>query len=106
MQEFILKASTEDEGKRLDLFIINYAKANALGLSRTFLQQLISDGLVLSCGHPVLKSHHTVKAGEEFVLRIPEKRSSAIQKEDIPLEVVYEDESLAVINKQAGLVVP
>ena len=74
--------------------------------SRSYLQQLIEAGAVRLAGQPARKPSHKVKAGEhgEIELR-PTPQSQAFRPEAIPLNVVFEDEHLRVIDKPAGLVV-
>jgi len=76
-----------------------------LGFSRAFIQQLILEGQVTLRGQVVRKPHHKVKIGDEWCVCIKEKKVAELSVEDIHLEVVYEDEDLAIINKPAGLVV-
>jgi len=89
----------EFQGKRLDV-----ALAQLLGTSREKSQKLIKEGVVLLNGRAA-KPSFLLKGGE--LLRIPSfpKESVSLEPENIPLEVIYEDEFLAVINKPAGLVV-
>jgi len=76
-----------------------------LGFSRVFIKQLIMEGQVRLKGQEVRKPHYKVKVGEEWHVRVKEQKVAELSAEDIQLEVVYEDEDLAVINKPAGLVV-
>lgn len=105
MPEYHLIVPPEDAGKRLDIFLNTFASSQKLGFSRTFIQSLIADGKVTSTLIPNPKSHHKIKAGEGLRLSWEEKKEHGILSEDIPLEVVYEDEELAIINKPTGLVV-
>ncbi len=74
------------------------------GLSRSQAQRLIREGRV-TAGGGELKSSHRVKAGEEIMLCLPEPGPSALMPETIPLDVLFEDEHLIVVNKPAGMVV-
>ena len=75
-------------------------------LSRSYLQQLQSLGCVRLDGQVVLKHAHKVKAGEVMAVEIrPTEQSQAFRPEQMPLDVVYEDAHLLVVNKPAGLVV-
>ncbi len=105
MHEYVLSVSDKDAGKRLDLFLMDFFQKENLGLSRTFIQKLIQEGKVSLRDSPLLKPHLKIKSADEVRIRIEEKRSSTLQAEDIPLEVIYEDEDLAIINKHSGLVV-
>lgn len=74
-------------------------------LSRSRLQKLIADGHV-TLGDVVLKSASTrVEEGNVFTVCVPEAESGEPEAEDIPLDIVYEDDDLLVINKAAGMVV-
>ena len=105
MQEYILKVSPELSGMRLDLFILQSSKEDNLGLSRTFIQRLILEGKVTLKGSSLIKPHYKVKPNDEFKLSIEDKKADTLKPEDIPLDIIYEDQDLAIINKYSGLVV-
>ncbi|MCK9595135.1 MAG: RluA family pseudouridine synthase [Candidatus Omnitrophica bacterium] len=105
MQEYNLTVQPEDAGKRLDIFLLDFFLGEKLGLSRTAVKSLIDSGCVILSGEPAKKAHQKVKAGDVYLVAIEEKKPSSVCAEDIPLEVVYEDNDLAVINKPGGLVV-
>jgi 23S rRNA pseudouridine1911/1915/1917 synthase len=105
MQEYTIAVPPEDTGKRLDVFLMQFALENKLGLSRTFLQGLISDGEVCVSAAIVKKPHYKIKTGQQVKISVPEKKVETLEAEDIPLDVVYEDKDLAIINKPVGLVV-
>jgi len=105
MKELSFLVFPEQAKMRLDLLLAEYALANNLGLSRTNIQKLIATGNVFLNSIPINKPNHKVKSSEEVRLMLPEKESSQILPEQISLDVVYEDDDLAVINKQPGLVV-
>lgn len=86
---------------RLDLFI---TASLDLDLSRSYIQKLIKKGAVTYNGKEA-KSNMSLNPGDEIVIKIPEPEKLLLEPENIPLEIVYQDESLAVINKQPGLVV-
>ena len=74
--------------------------------SRSYLQQLLGQGLVALNGKPISKPAFKVKAGDVVALEMrPTLQSQAFRPEQIPIDVVYEDEHLLVVNKPAGLVV-
>ncbi|HLL74410.1 MAG TPA: RluA family pseudouridine synthase [Pyrinomonadaceae bacterium] len=94
-------ASAEDAGARLDAFLA----ARVGGASRSRLKQLIEDGEVLVSGRAA-KPSHRLRAGDTVELEAPGPLNvTDFAPEDIPLDVVYEDDSLVVVNKPAGLVV-
>ena len=86
-------------GARLDVFL-----SDETDLTRSHIKKLIDGGLVTICGVPVTKAGRTVKAGDEVSFE-DEVASTDIIAQDIPLDIVYEDDAVAVINKQRGLVV-
>jgi 23S rRNA pseudouridine1911/1915/1917 synthase len=97
-------AFTVDEGEvgaRLDAFLA----AHVEGLSRTRLKQSIEDGDVLVAGRTAEKGAYKLRAGEQVELEMPAPPACDFTPEDIPLDIIYEDESLVVLNKAAGLVV-
>lgn len=105
MQEYTVKVSPEQTGMRLDLFLAQFSHKNNLGLSRTFIQRLILGGKVTLWNSRLRKSHYKVKADDEFSISIEVKLANTLKAEKIPLDIVYEDEDLAIINKETGLVV-
>ncbi|HEY7790297.1 MAG TPA: RluA family pseudouridine synthase [Vicinamibacterales bacterium] len=95
-----ITAGPEHEGLRLDRFL-----ADAIpGLSRARIQQLIKDGQV-TLGGKTVRASQSVRAGEEIAVSVPEAVEPAAKPEPIPLDILYEDEDLLVVNKPAGLVV-
>ncbi len=86
-------------GERLDVFL-----SSRLGISRTKAKSMIDAGLVNISGK-IPKASKKVAKGDVISGVIPETQSEELKPENIPLEVVYEDSYLAVINKPAGLVV-
>lgn len=88
------------EGERLDAFLARSME----GMSRSGAQRLIEEGCVLRSGKPA-KKNDRLKPGEEIAVTIPEPKPIDIVPKEIPLEIVYEDEDLLVINKPKGLVV-
>ncbi|MHB8827961.1 MAG: RluA family pseudouridine synthase [Syntrophales bacterium] len=93
--------SPEEEGVRLDLLLAG----KGLGITRTRIAKLIAEGRVLVSGRPC-RAGQKMKAGAEVWMEFPEASPyAAALPEDIPLIVVYEDASLIVIDKPAGMVV-
>ena len=85
-------------GSRADRFM-----ADASGLSRAYVQRLISEGRLTVEGER-LRARDPVRPGMTLVLDVPEKRVDEPQPEDIPLQVVYQDDDVIVVDKPAGLV--
>lgn len=105
MQEYKLNVSSGCAGMRLDLFLLEFSRHKKLGFSRSFIQRLLKQGRVTLKNNPLLKSHYRVKIGDEVRISIEDKKTDTITPENIPLDIVYEDEDLAIINKPSGLVV-
>jgi len=105
VHQFILQVTEAQEHMRLDLLLTNYAVQNNLGLSRTNIQKLILGGKVFLNSRISGKACHLVKSGEHIRVILPEKAELKLLPEKIALNVVYEDDDLAIINKQTGLVV-
>lgn len=73
--------------------------------SRTFLGRLIEDGKVQVDGAVITKRSRVIPPGSIVELEIPEPTSSQVESQEIPLEILYQDDAIAVINKPAGMVV-
>jgi len=90
-----------EEGERLDAWLA----AHLAGWSRTRVQQLIRCGHVESGGKTGWRSKDRVIAGQEYRISPPPPEPVALAGEEIPLDIIYEDRDLIVINKPPGLVV-
>jgi len=86
-------------GERMDAFI-----ARSADLTRSAVQKLLEEGRVTSGDKPLKKNEKTV-AGQEICVDIPEAVAVDIVPQNIPLDVVYEDEHVIVVNKPVGMVV-
>lgn len=95
-----LIASSTDEGARLDSYLAQQVE----GWSRARLQRLIDDQDVLVNGKPV-KPSYKLRVGDEIEVELSPGPSASFAPEDIPLDVVFEDDHLVIVNKPAGLVV-
>ncbi|MGH6761341.1 MAG: RluA family pseudouridine synthase [Phyllobacterium sp.] len=100
MKELI--ADLEAAGKRLDQWV---AARLAPDLSRNRVQSLIQDGQVSVDGTPVKEPKHKLREGMVIVVQLPEAEPADPEGEDIPLDILFEDKDVIVINKPAGLVV-
>ncbi|MEK3721877.1 RluA family pseudouridine synthase [Paenibacillus sp. FSL H8-0034] len=94
-------AEAQDQGERVDKFV---AEASDEDVSRSLVQQWIKDGHLKVNGAPV-KANYKLSAGDQLELLTPEPEELNLTAENIPLEVVYEDGDMIVINKPRGLVV-
>ena len=90
----------DTSGERLDAFVARAAD----GLTRSAVQRLIEEGYVNRNGKPA-KKNDKLNIGDEVSVTVPEAKPVDIAPKDIPLEIVYEDEDVLVINKPKGLVV-
>jgi 23S rRNA pseudouridine1911/1915/1917 synthase len=95
-----LEVEREREGARLDRFITE----RAVGVSRSYIQHLIESGLVLVDGEPRRPSFK-VATGQTVVVVLPPPVVESLEPENIPLDIVFEDADLIVLNKPAGMVV-
>ncbi len=98
-QPLRLTAPAEAAGQRLDQFV-----AAAAHLSRATAQKLLHAGAVTVEGRPAAASHK-LRPGEQVVITLPPPEPSHLAPEPIPLDILYEDEDLLVVNKPRGLVV-
>lgn len=96
----VFDVSEEDAGARLDAFLA----ARVEGVSRTTLKRAIEEGDVLVGGRES-KPSYKLRAGEHVEAELPEPPAVEVEPEDIPLEIVHEDDEVIVVNKPAGLVV-
>jgi len=99
----MIKSNTlvcENGGERLDVFLAS----NLNGLTRSAAQRLIESGSVTVDGNHVKKNHKT-SAGEQYVVIQDEPDASVVIKQDIPLDIAFEDDDIIVVNKTKGMVV-
>ncbi|MFH0917862.1 MAG: RluA family pseudouridine synthase [Candidatus Omnitrophota bacterium] len=105
MEELLLQVKAQEAKMRLDILLTDYALRNNLGLSRTNIQKLIHEGKVFLNSQVVNKPHHKLNSLDTLQVFLPEKEKTEFLPEQIPLNIIYEDKEVLVINKQAGLVV-
>lgn len=94
-----LTAASENAGERLDSFL-----AAGLAISRSAAARLCEEGRVTADGKALAKNYRLL-GGEGLTVEIPEPEDTAVEAQDIPLDVVYEDEDVIVVNKPVGMVV-
>ncbi len=99
-QEFRRKVSEKQWGTRLD----QYLYISGIGLSRNFIQKIIKQNRVLVNNKPA-KCSYRVKVGDEIYAVFELQTSTEIKPENIPLDIIYEDEDIIVINKPKGIIV-
>ncbi len=97
-REVLIITETE-AGQRADV-----ALASLLELTRSNMQKLLDEGRAVK-GTKILKSNYKVKLGDEIVVTLPEPQPLDVQPENIPLDIIYEDEDVVVVNKARGMVV-
>ena len=90
----------QENGLRLDKALVLLLADK----SRTYLISLIDEGKCLVNKKPA-KASQKVKSGDEIELEIPDPKPLEIKKEDIPLDIIYEDDDILIINKEQGIVV-
>ena len=98
--EISLIAEREQTGVRLDLFLCKELPE----YTRSRLKQLIDDGHVMVNGMTV-KSSYKIRFGDKVTVDVPDLKEPDILPEEIPLEIVYEDKDMLVVNKPQGMVV-
>lgn len=91
----------EMEEERLDLYLSRMTGAT----SRTYLQKLIKEGHVTVNGHVIKVKKEKLKHGDLVTLELPPPEPMTLQPEALPIDVVYEDDELLVVNKASGMVV-
>lgn len=87
-------------GERIDKFL----SCRLEEVSRSYIQKLIKEGHVSVNGKPI-KANYKLGADDEICLEIPEAKEPDILPEDIPLDILYEDQDILVVNKPKGMVV-
>jgi 23S rRNA pseudouridine1911/1915/1917 synthase len=97
-QEFVVAPG--EAGVRIDRYLSDQCQ----DISRSYLQKLLKEQSVLVEEKPV-KSNYKVNAGDRISLTLPELREPEILPEEIPLDIVYEDKDIILINKPKGMVV-
>ncbi len=95
-----IRVPDEKNPERLDLYLIK----KGLSFTRSQIQRLISEEQILLNGRPT-RASYKVKKGDLIDITIPAPTPLALIPEDIPLDILFEDETLLVLNKPAGMVV-
>jgi len=89
----------EESGQRIDKYI-----AEKQELSRVTVQRLIEEGNILVNGKKA-KPSYAVQVGDEVIIQMPEAKETDLKPQDIPLDIIYEDSDIIVVNKAKGMVV-
>lgn len=98
--EQTIELHVEQGGQRIDSYIARAVP----DFSRSFVQKLLDEGCITIAGR-VPKASYKVEAGDVITVRVPPPEPIALQPEEIPLTVVYEDADIVVVDKPAGMVV-
>lgn len=98
-KEYDLIITREQQKARIDVFL-----SRATGISRSQVEKLISAGNV-KVNNQATKSGYRVKQDDRVIVRIPEPKELSAKPQQLPLDIIYEDKDIIVINKQRGIVV-
>lgn len=101
MSEQIFVVLPEQEGKRIDAFVCEQLD----GITRSMVQNWIEQGHITLASGKATKKNYKVSAGDEVIVQVPEPQSVQIEPENIPIDIVYEDDDIIVVNKARGMVV-
>lgn len=94
------EADVDDIGQRLDKWLSNWT-----GLSRSRIKDLLENGNIRVGGDIVTSATHKVRSDTEYAVLVPPVVDDTPQAEDIPLDIIFEDDQLIVVNKAAGMTV-
>ena len=100
MEKHCFTADIEHEDQRIDRYLTEMLPEQ----SRSFFQKLISDGFVM-VNHIIVKVNYRLKTGDIIEIDIPDAVPTEIVPENIPLDILYEDDDLLIVNKPKGMVV-
>ena len=100
---FSFDASDDDTGTRIDKWLA--ISADDAGLSRSRIKTLITEGHLTCNGRTLYDSSATVKPGARYELVVPEVIDATLLPENIPIDILFEDHDIIVLNKVAGMVV-
>ena len=103
-ETFMSKISLQADETYMDERLDKFLNAMLPDQSRSYLQKIIKDGNVLVNGEPK-KSSYRLEDGDEVTADLPELKSPDIEPENIPLDILYEDDSILMVNKPKGMVV-
>ena len=100
MNEIVVEITPEMEGERIDKCISNYLES----LSRSYIQKIIKDGKAY-VNDAVVKANYKVKVDDKVQFEIPDCEEPDIPPQDIPLDILYEDKDILIVNKPKDMVV-
>lgn len=91
-------------GEEADERVDSYIAKELEEVSRSYIQKIIKDGMVTINGEKV-KTKYKVNQGDKIVIKMPEPKELEVKVENIPINIVYEDDDIAIVNKPQGMVV-
>lgn len=103
INKIVIKVKEEQAETRIDKVLANFHKVKSLDLPRTKIQELVKNGYLRKNGEIFTNVSCEAKLNDELILEIPEIEEKSLKPTSIPLNIIYEDDDLLVINKQAGL---
>lgn len=98
MEKRFIKFVSNEKGERLDSFI----KKNLTDYSREFIKNLIKEGNVLVNGE-IKKPSYKIKEKDIIEIKIPEPKELSLKPENLKIEILYEDDDIAIVNKPQGM---
>ena len=98
---FEIEVGQQAAGMRIDSYLTEEIEDAA----RSYIQRLIEEGRIAVQGRPKTAKNYKLRAGDRIFVRIPPPKKLDVAAEDIPLDIVYEDDHLLIINKPKGMVV-
>lgn len=96
--EFV--AAQQDAGTRIDIFLVSQMDE----LSRSAVQKLLENGNI-TCNGVTVGKNYKLRCGDHVMVLVPEQKQTAPLPQNIPLEIIYEDDDLLIVNKPKGMVV-
>lgn len=103
MNKIIVKIKEDQINNRADKVLADFHKVKGLNITRGNVQELIENGFLTKNNEVFKDNSYRVKLNDELILNIPEVEDEVLKPASIPLNIIYEDDDLIVINKQAGL---
>lgn len=104
-QTLTLTVAEDQPRVRLDAWLVTAVQENGTDCSRAGVQRWIKEGFVTLDGEVQANPSRKIRPGEVYAVDLPEIEASTLIAEDIPLDIVYEDDDLLVLNKPAGMTV-
>ena len=103
MNKVVVKIKEDQVNGRIDKILADFHKIKSLNITRSTVQELIKQGFLTKNSGVFRDNSYKAKLNDEFVLNVPDFEKDTLKATSIPLNIVYEDDDLIVINKQAGL---